>query len=1217
MMLLLAAAGVSAGNSITREGDVIRLRAGVIEKTIRISGGAVLSDSLTVAGIPLLDAKSEELSFQISRAAPNRNPLELHSDSGAAALSVAETKAGGTDALAVNAGGKSDPKGVAPGVKWVDVRSFSASRWAPCFELSKVTAFSPKPGVQRLHIRTRALKDPVLAGVSINQIYETYDGFPVIRKWVEIHNNGANWLKLDNLRIDGMRLKPEICNQTMLTPSERGAVASVIAFSHTDKTKGVIVASEVPSALRDIDAGGASGYNAEHFEWVLGPAEGFTSEQVFIYGFAGEVLKTPSAESLPMDRTVEDGFKQFLREQLGISPDHLQIPAPLWCSWSNFGPKLTDAIVREQADIAAKCGFAVMQLDDGWQKGRLGTTPDPKTFTDFRATCDYILSKGLRIGLWVSTFRDPDAPDFQTLPDAASAPAVTRLGGVAMSFASAWRQYYARDLVSLRDIYDVTYFKQDFTNIRFGDLAAGHDSRTRKESLLRGLRGLLESQALLRRLAPDVANEITHEIYWGTPGTPCDLAALKNASLYHVPPNDYSGCGHAKQRPGASAAWNKYKPDNLRAELVKGCLNARNQLYAHRGLPLECVEYFGAATVNWKGSLTPQVQDRQVCSWLMGSPAVYTGDLASLTQENIARYRNRFDILKRLEKTYGIYRHFQYSGVPTPTDTGWHWWGKLDKRGCGAVVVLRGSQGTNNCSVNIPWVDPAKTYAVAALFQNQHLGLFTGAQLREGKLNLALPPLGQEILELSPEYKPEELRPIEDVKGLPRVLLIGDSISMGYTLDVRRLLEGKANVHRIPTNGGPTTTGLAELDEWLGKGKWDFIHFNWGLHDLKYMAPDGKNFADPNAATSHQQVPPDQYEKNLRELVGRLKKTGARLIWATTTPVPAGADGRVKGDAAKYNAIALKIMTDNGVAIDDLYALALPQLTKIQQPRNVHFTADGYKVLAGQVAESILKGLESSAQTPKKNLPIKGEVFTVEGQTAFLILPEKTRPRNPIPWVWYAPTLSGLPGEYEKWMFEKFLDNGIAIAGVDVGESYGSPNGTAIYSALYKELVEKRGLAKQACLLARSRGGLMLYNWAAENPASVACIAGIYPVSNLSSYPGLGRACAAYGMTEVQLSEKLTEYNPIDRLAPLARAKVPIFHIHGDSDTVVPLDKNSGELKKRYDKLGGEMTLEIVKGQGHNLWPGWFHSQKLVEFVITHTQDTIGPRSLLVSPQQT
>lgn len=188
-------------------------------------------------------------------------------------------------------------------------------------------------------------------------------------------------------------------------------------------------------------------------------------------------------------------------------------------------------------------------------------------------------------------------------------------------------------------------------------------------------------------------------------------------------------------------------------------------------------------------------------------------------------------------------------------------------------------------------------------------------------------------------------------------------------------------------------------------------------------------------------------------------------------------------------------------------------------------------------------------------------------------------------------------------MFEKFLANGIAIAGVDVGESYGSPKGRAVYSALHKELVEKRGLAKRTCMLARSRGGLMLYNWAAENPTSVACIAGIYPVCNLNSYPGLGRACRAYGMTREQLAAKLTEHNPIDRLAPLAEAKVPIFHIHGDSDRVVPLDRNSGELSKRYVKLGGRITLEIVKGRGHNMWSGWFHSQKLVDFVIAHARE--------------
>jgi len=241
-----------------------------------------------------------------------------------------------------------------------------------------------------------------------------------------------------------------------------------------------------------------------------------------------------------------------------------------------------------------------------------------------------------------------------------------------------------------------------------------------------------------------------------------------------------------------------------------------------------------------------------------------------------------------------------------------------------------------------------------------------------------------------------------------------------------------------------------------------------------------------------------------------------------------------------------------------------------------------------------------STQAAVKNLPIEGDVFTIKGRTAFLILPKKSASGICIPWVWYAPTLKGLPSKAEKWMFDKFLEKGIAIAGVDVGESYGNPEGRAIYSALYKELVDKRGLAEKTCLLARSRGGLMLYNWAAENPNSVACIAGIYPVCNLSSYPGLERACGAYGMTKEQLSAKLARHNPIDRLAALAKAKVPIYHMHGDNDKVVPLDKNSSELKKRYTKLGGNMTLKIVAGQGHNMWPGWFHNQKLVDFVITH-----------------
>jgi len=184
---------------------------------------------------------------------------------------------------------------------------------------------------------------------------------------------------------------------------------------------------------------------------------------------------------------------------------------------------------------------------------------------------------------------------------------------------------------------------------------------------------------------------------------------------------------------------------------------------------------------------------------------------------------------------------------------------------------------------------------------------------------------------------------VADDPALPRALLIGDSISIGYTIPVRSLLKGKANLHRIPENGGPTTNGLAKLQSWLGDGKWDVIHFNWGLHDLKMM-PDG-----------HQQVSTEAYEINLRQLVQQLKATKARLIWASTTPVPEGVKNPARNptDVLAYNRIAKKIMDEQQIEIDDLYNFALPQLSKIQRPANVHFTDEGSAVLAKKVTASI------------------------------------------------------------------------------------------------------------------------------------------------------------------------------------------------------------------------------------------------------------------------
>ena len=204
--------------------------------------------------------------------------------------------------------------------------------------------------------------------------------------------------------------------------------------------------------------------------------------------------------------------------------------------------------------------------------------------------------------------------------------------------------------------------------------------------------------------------------------------------------------------------------------------------------------------------------------------------------------------------------------------------------------------------------------------------------------------------------------PVTDNPALPRVLIIGDSISIGYTVPLREVLNGKANMHRAMTNCGPSNRGVAQLEDWLktgGSDKWDVIQFNFGLHDIRHFS-DPENKVGAPATEGHRQVLEADYEKNLRTIVARLKKTGAKLIWRNTTPVPEGANGRVPGDEVRYNEIAKKIMDENKIETDDLYAFCLPQLAKIQNPKDVHFTAAGSKTLAEQTAKPILAALSKA-----------------------------------------------------------------------------------------------------------------------------------------------------------------------------------------------------------------------------------------------------------------
>jgi pimeloyl-ACP methyl ester carboxylesterase len=272
------------------------------------------------------------------------------------------------------------------------------------------------------------------------------------------------------------------------------------------------------------------------------------------------------------------------------------------------------------------------------------------------------------------------------------------------------------------------------------------------------------------------------------------------------------------------------------------------------------------------------------------------------------------------------------------------------------------------------------------------------------------------------------------------------------------------------------------------------------------------------------------------------------------------------------------------------------------------------------------EGKRASTPNVSKQFGSERLDFMVDDCRAFLIRPKHDAPARSKPWLWYAPAFMGKhpsnpsvnptqcihPTDADTpvmsdrkdrttnvWLFTRLLSHGFHICGIEVGESYGNPWSRQRLTEFYHYLLKNYRLSPKACLYPQSRGGLMLYNWAVEYPDWVQCIGGNQPVCDLRSYPGMEKACAAYGMSVSGLREHLEEHNPIDRLVPLAARRVPILHIHGDEDTVVPLEANTMELARRYKAAGGEMQVIVAKGVRHGNWPELFEEPRMLEFLLS------------------
>lgn len=188
----------------------------------------------------------------------------------------------------------------------------------------------------------------------------------------------------------------------------------------------------------------------------------------------------------------------------------------------------------------------------------------------------------------------------------------------------------------------------------------------------------------------------------------------------------------------------------------------------------------------------------------------------------------------------------------------------------------------------------------------------------------------------------------------PQVLIIGDSISLGYTPYVTQALSSDAVVIHSQGNSEDSNNGVRNVERWVGTKKWDVISFNFGLWDLCYRRPGPITFQNRDKVNGAVAVPLAQYEKNLSLIASRLKATGAKVIFQTTTFVPDNEPGRHAGDVVRYNQVATEVMKRFGISVNDLSAVSATLPTQMyESDTDVHYTESGYSELSKSVSDSI------------------------------------------------------------------------------------------------------------------------------------------------------------------------------------------------------------------------------------------------------------------------
>jgi pimeloyl-ACP methyl ester carboxylesterase len=228
--------------------------------------------------------------------------------------------------------------------------------------------------------------------------------------------------------------------------------------------------------------------------------------------------------------------------------------------------------------------------------------------------------------------------------------------------------------------------------------------------------------------------------------------------------------------------------------------------------------------------------------------------------------------------------------------------------------------------------------------------------------------------------------------------------------------------------------------------------------------------------------------------------------------------------------------------------------------------------------------------------------FQLDGANCWVVVPDDVAEGRP--WIWRARFF-----DHEPQVDLALLRQGFHLTYCDVAGLYGCPKAVERWNKFYRLMTERYKLAPKVALEGLSRGGLIIFNWAAANPEKVACIYADAPVCDIRSWPGgkgigpgnpgdWGPCLKAYGLTEAEAEH--FRGNPIDHLRPLAEARIPLLHVVGAADRAVPVVENTAIVERRYKELGGSIEIIAKPGVGHHP-----HSLEdptpIVRFILRHT----------------